>query len=272
MRIDDELGQRSYDAADLEDLNRRASRRRINRILDVVQDTGITVGLLILLFLGWHVWLNDIVAGAQQNQSSEELSEQWAAAGIIVPEFDRATGNSDGAIEKVTIPVEPRVEEKQGFATMIVPRFGVDFDRVIAEGIDPKTVLNSASTGIGHYEQSNLLGEVGNFAVAAHRTTYGAPFAEIEKLRVGDRIYIETEAGWYIYRYRNTEYVWPKDVNVLRPVPRETIEARDRLLTMTSCHPEFSAAERIIAYSVFESFFPRALGVPTEIQTLRAEK
>jgi sortase A len=128
-----------------------------------------------------------------------------------------------------------------------------------------ETVLNSQETGIGRYPNTALLGQVGNFAVAGHRTTYGAPLGEVDKLRIGDRIYVETEEGWYVYRFRNIEYVFPSEVSVLNPVPQLQIDARDRILTMTTCHPKLSAAERLIAYAVFESFVPRANGIPTEI-------
>jgi sortase A len=112
-------------------------------------------------------------------------------------------------------------------------------------------------------------GEIGNFALAAHRTTYGAPFANIAELRVGDRIYVETRDGWYVYAFRNLEYVWPTAVQVLEPVPQAPqVEATERYLTLTSCNPRFSAAERIIAYAVFETWYPREEGPPAEIAGL----
>jgi sortase A len=86
---------------------------------------------------------------------------------------------------------------------MYVPRFGADYVRSIAEGVDLETVLNSRKLGVGRYLESNLLGEPGNFAVAAHRTTWGAPFGNIAELRIGDRIYIEVPEGWYSYKFRN---------------------------------------------------------------------
>ena len=63
-------------------------------------------------------------------------------------------------------------------------------------------------------------GEVGNFAVAAHRTTYGKPFNRIAELHVNDAIVVETADGWYTYRFRTLEYVTPDEVEVLLPVPQ----------------------------------------------------
>jgi sortase A len=147
---------------------------------------------------------------------------------------------------------------------MIVPRFGADYYRPIAEGTGTTAVLNKGE--IGHYPTSQMPGAVGNFAVAAHRTSYGKPFNQISSLLVGDRIYIETADGWYSYIFRNLEYVRPTGVGVVAPVPQtDGATPTDRLMTMTSCNPLFSSAERIIAYSVFDRFYPRAEGPPDEI-------
>jgi sortase A len=106
----------------------------------------------------------------------------------------------------------------------------------------------------------------GNFAVAAHRTSYGKPFNGLGNLRVGDHLFVETQDGWYQYAFRNLEYVRPTGVGVIGPVPQmDGATPEDRIMTMTSCNPMFSAAERIIAYSVFQEFYPRADGPPDEI-------
>lgn len=240
-------------------------REFIDRAIGISGETLVTVGLFVLLFLGWHVWFNDIVQGAAQDKAASSFSDSWTASSVNTIEYDRALGTSDGAIREYTPPVVATPGNAKPFATVLVPRFGQRYERTVAEGVDPETVLNNQVTGIGHYPTTAALGQVGNFAVAAHRTTYGAPFADVDKLRVGDRIYVETEEGWYVYRFRNLEYVYPTAVSVLNAVPQLQIEAKDRILTMTSCHPKLSAAERIIAYSVFESFVPRVNGTPIEI-------
>ena len=227
-----------------------------------------TAGLFVLLFLGWHVWFNDLVHGAAQEKASATLSQQWQITEKRETEFDRATGTSDGAFVSAKPPVMKTVNDAEPFATLIIPRFGDRYVRTIAESVDVATVLNNIETSVGHYSSSNRLGELGNFAVAGHRTTYGAAFGWVDKLRVGDRIYIETEKGWYIYRFRNMEFVYPSEVAVLNPVPRMIIEAQERILTITTCHPKLSAAERFIAYSVFESFVPRENGTPAEVSAL----
>jgi sortase A len=246
----------------------RVSSRKIR---EVMSDLFITVGVLVLFFYVWYVWLGDILAGAQQDAAGVSLSETWEETTEQVVEYDRDSGSSEGAMQSRKPPVVASPREGAAFATMMVPRFGTNYVRTIAESVDLKKVLNDPSTGIGHYSSTTPLGAVGNFALAGHRTTFGAPFGQIDKLRVGDRIYVETQKGWYVYRFRNIEFVWPTQSDVLSDVPRETIVAKDRILTMTSCHPKTSTAERVIAYSVFESFVPRKSGAPAEVAEMRAE-
>jgi len=230
-----------------------------------------TAGLFVLLFLGWHVWFNDLVQGAAQDKAAASLSQQWQITEKPDTEFDRAIGSSDGAFVSAKPPILKTAKDAEPFATLIIPRFGDRYVRTIAETVDVATVLNNVETSVGRYPTSNRLGEIGNFAIAGHRTTYGAAFGWVDNLRVGDRVYVETEEGWYIYRFRNLEFVYPTEVAVLNPVPQTTIEAKERILTITTCHPKLSAAERFIAYSVFESFVPRENGTPSEVSALVRE-
>lgn len=249
---------------------RRLSPAVGRKIREVVSDIFITVGLLVLFFYVWYVWLGDILVGAQQDAAGASLAETWeVTAGV--PEFDREIGSSEGAQRSPKPPVVAPPREGVAFATIMVPRFGANYVRTIAESVDVKKVLNDPSTGIGHYSSTTPLGAVGNFALAGHRTTFGAPFGKVDELRVGDRIYVETQKGWYVYRFRNIEFVYPTQADVLSDVPRETIVAKDRILTMTTCHPKLSEAERLIAYSVFESFVPRKNGAPAEVEKMRVD-
>jgi sortase A len=153
----------------------------------------------------------------------------------------------------------------EAFAVMFVPRFGDGSQRRIAEGTG-LDVLNSSELGVGHYPGTQMPGQVGNFAIASHRSAYGGGMHEIEQLQLGDGIYIQTQDGWYTYRFRNLEYVTPETVDVLAPVPhRPEAQAADRIITLTSCNPLYSTAERIVAYGVLESWQPTSAGPPSEI-------
>ncbi|HRQ00617.1 MAG TPA: class E sortase [Terrimesophilobacter sp.] len=247
----------------------RKKRRRTN-IVGVLGELLITAGVLVFLFLGWQLWLNDIIVGEQHRGQAADLSEEWVAE--RAPDWD--SGNIPTREEPLVpvdygVPIIPaKVDNAKEFAIMYVPRFGSDYQRTIFEGIDEKLVLDTK--GIGRYPDTQQVGEVGNFAVAAHRTTHGKPFADIGELRVGDKIIIRTPDAYYTYAFRNMEYVWPDAVDVLNPLPREpdTVELTDRIITLTSCNPRFSRAERIIAYGVLESWQPTDAGPPAEIAHL----
>jgi sortase A len=159
--------------------------------------------------------------------------------------------------------IAPQPKDAQVFGVMRIPRFGADYQVPMAGGVSRARTLDPI--GIGHYPGTPMPGAVGNVAVAAHRTTFGKPFHRIADLQVGDAIVIETKAGWYTYRFRNLEYVTPHAVDVLQPVPQTSIRANGKYLTMTSCSPMYFKSERIVAYSVFESFTPRADGAPASL-------
>ena len=109
-------------------------------------------------------------------------------------------------------------------------------------------------------------GGVGNTVYAAHRWTSGAPFDPIDKLVIGDAIVIQTQDGWYTYRFRTLTYVQDTQVEVLLPVPQQVgVAANGRYLTLTSCAPKLNMLERIIAYAVFESFTPAASAPPASL-------
>jgi Sortase (surface protein transpeptidase) len=246
---------------------RRATRQQTTErprhhrpsVIGIIGELLITAGVLVFLFLGWQLWLNDIVVGDQQRTEAIQLGQSWDPAGtsVRVPEAQVDYGEP-------IVAAAPKSVTK--FAVMYVPRFDDDA-RIIAEGTSTFPVLNSI--GVGHYSDSQMPGQVGNFAVAAHRTTHGAPFNKIATLRVGDRIYVQTQDGYYTYVFRNLEYVKPTGVGVKDPVPQMTgITATDRIMTMTSCNPKLSAAERIVAYSVFESWQPLSAGPPAQIADL----
>jgi sortase A len=226
--------------------------------VQVIGEVLLTLGVLVGLYVVWQIWINDAVSDSSQHRTAEGYSQQWAGDFVEpdpseVPKGPVVTADpDDGAV----------------FANLIVPRFGDDYMRPIAEGTG-LSVLNDVSRGMGHYDQTQLPGELGNFAIASHRTAYGGALHTIHELRVGDPVYVETQDGWYEYVYRNTEYVPPTSVDVIAPVPGDSeAEPTQRLITMTTCNPFYSSAERIIAYGVFTHWYPRADGPPAEIADL----
>jgi len=235
---------------------RSAPRRRVG-VVGVLGELLITAGVFVLLFLGWQLWLNDIIEGAAQDNQAQQLSQSWKGTASKAPTPPKAVG--PGA---PIVGVAPANAQK--FGIIYVPRFGATWERPIAQGVGVADVLDKI--GVGHYPGSAMPGQVGNFAIAAHRHAYGGGFENLHLLHVGDHVYIGTKDGWYEYTFRDIEYVKPNQVNVLQPVPMEPgVAPVDRILTMTTCNPFFSTAERMIAYATYDTWFPYAQGPPPEI-------
>lgn len=243
----------------------RPFRGALITVVGVLGELLITAGVLVFLFLGWQLWLNDIIVGADQNKAGLSLAQSLSGdSDLNRPAIVPVAGYGQPAVAQAP-------ENTAQFGVMYIPRFGADFARSISQGVDTRTVLDL--NGIGHYPGTQMPGEIGNFAVAAHRTTHGAPFKPIATLQVGDKIYVQTAEGFYTYDFRGLEYVRPTGVAVIDPVPQlPGVAPTDRILTMTSCNPQFSAAERIIAYAVLESWQPTSAGAPTAIQATIAAK
>lgn len=235
--------------------------RRPHRVtaLGVIGELLLALGIGTALFVVWQLWISDALMAAELTGEADQLTAQWAEA-----EPSATPGDKDA--EPATAPpvkmAQPADAEK--FATLRIPRFGSDYNFLIAGGVSRARTLDPI--GIGHYPTTAMPGEAGNFAVAAHRTAFGgAAFNRIGQLRVGDAVVVETKDGWYTYRFRNLEYVHPSSSDVLWPVPQFSEDPKDRYLTMTSCSPLWGSAERIIAFSTFESFTPRSEGQPRSL-------
>jgi len=246
------------------------SRRRPSRaaragfhVLGIVGELLITLGLLIAGFLVWQLWWTDVVADKAQAQIVEELP--WAVAAPIVPPKDLPADEIAVAQPRHDEPpAEPVPAHAQSVATLTVPRWDATAARPISEGTDRATVLDVL--GIGHYEGTALPGGIGNFAVAGHRTTYGKPFNRIEELQVGDPLVVRTALAWYVYRVTSWRIVPPHEVDVIAPVPGDPgATPTRRMITLTTCHPMFSARERYIVHGELDYWAPADGAFPAEL-------
>ena len=249
-----------------EPLTRRASRRRRPgrrrvTVLGVLGDLLLTAGVVVLLFVGWQLWIGDAIIGAKFKSEAGALTQEWAAA-PVTPQETPASGPTTAADP----PALAQPGNGEVFGVIRIPRLGPDYQFKLAGGVSATVTLDPI--GVGHYPDTAMPGQQGNFAIAGHRGSHGAPFADLPSLRVGDAVVVETPGGWYTYRFRNLEYVRPDGVGVLLPVPQEPeVQATDKLITMTTCSPRYGSAERAIAYGVFESFTPRADGPPASLSS-----
>jgi sortase A len=234
------------------------------RAAGVVGELLMTGGVLVLLFLGWQLWWNDAAMAAAQSKAAASIAQGWTED--VSPDPSPAAPVAEEGYGDPVVAAAPG--NADAFAVLYVPRFGENYHRTIAQGTG-NDVLNSAALGIGHYPSTQMPGEVGNFAIAAHRSANGGGMHLVHEFQVGDAIYVQTADGYYTYRFRDFEYVPPSAIEAIAPVPHDQgATAVDRLITLTTCNPLLSTAERIIAYGVFESWQPTSAGPPAELAAM----
>ncbi len=138
-----------------------------------------------------------------------------------------------------------------------IPRLGRSYEYAILEGVTSEDLRR----GPGHYPGTARPGKIGNFVLSGHRTTYAAPFNRIDELRRGDDIIIDAPEARYTYRVSGKQVVLPTDVDVIAPVPNHP-DARptQAVITLTTCHPEYSARQRLVVYGVLSGKRDRSTG------------
>ncbi|MGQ0774270.1 MAG: class E sortase [Pseudonocardiales bacterium] len=249
-------------------------RRRGDGVRAVIRGVGevfITLGAVLLLFVFYAVYVTDWSSDQKQDDATTALNDAWR--------------NQRGLVDR---PIEG-----DGIAKIYIPSFGPDFMFTVLEGTAPETL----EAGPGHYVETALPGQPGNFAVAGHRVGKGSPFNGLDLLSSCDTIVVETADQWFVYRvlpllgeaddwtegkgatpqcagvdplprpYADVvgkRIVLPSQVEVIAPVPgRPGVDPsgdRNELITLTTCHPPFSARERLIVHGVLIDQYPKSEG------------
>ena len=238
--------------------------------LRLVGEVLITGGLVVLLFAAYLMWGTNLKTAAAQDDLRDELLRQWAqapaAASVAAPAEAPApdAAASQPVAEPVAEPVaaepvaaEPVPEPLPGDAVALVrfPTLGQDAGHVVVEGVTTAALRR----GPGHYPGTAQPGEVGNVVLSGHRTTYGAPFGDIGELVQGDAVVLETAEAVHTYRVRELQIVPPTAIEVTYPVPGQAgAEPTERLLTLTTCHPRYSARQRLVVTAELAETRPRA--------------
>lgn len=199
----------------------------IRTLLRGVGQTLMTLGVVVLLFCVYSLWVTGLVTAQEQQRLGDDLRGRWSEPAARPPAGQ--------------VPVS--LDLGQGFAVLHVPGLP-DYDPwVVVEG----TSVAALKNGPGHIPGTALPGEVGNVVVSGHRTTYGAPFERFGELVPGDQVVLETQTGWFTYTVRGSEIVAPTAVEVTYAVPGDpTARPTERLLTLTTCHPKYSARQRLV--------------------------
>ncbi|MEP6851789.1 MAG: class E sortase [bacterium] len=237
-------------------------RERGNRRGDLVRagmrgigQTLITLGLVLLLFVVYEVWVTNIFADRKQNQ--------------VYRQFQRSITTGEDplkGVDRLKLPAGRQVvlPAGEGFANLYIPALGKDYAFTIVQGVNDADL----EKGPGHYPGTAIPGQVGNFAVAGHRVGKGEPFLNLDQLGPGDAVVVQTARNWYVYDVlgdRKTgnldrpgpqgvvgrQIVAPGDIAVIDPVPgRPGTKPTQVLMTMTTCHPKYSADRRMVVHAL----------------------
>ena len=209
--------------------------------------TLITAGLVILLFVLYELWYTGFYTAREQRSLKHELQHEWTQP------------LTDGIA---------RVRLGHGIAILRIPRLGAGYSKVVVEGV----ATADLKKGPGHYPGTALPGQVGNFVVSGHRTTYGAPFNRLDEVRPGDAIVLETRSRWYTYVETCETIVdpsadWVLAANPLAPTGESCPHPAKRMLTFTTCNPKYSAAQRLILFGKLLSTQAKSAGLPPALRS-----
>lgn len=194
----------------------------------VVRGLGVVLlvaGLGVLGWVGWQYVGTGITSNQKMTDGENSLRGQWKA------------------------PAQAAVTPRAGkpFVLLRIPRFGADWVKPVVEGVD----ADDLSRGIGHYPQTQLPGQPGNFAVAGHRVTHGSPFRKLLELSKGDQVLVETQDAVYTYELDGS----PRDLTVeasetwvLDPVPGQRQTPTRSIITLTTCQDLFHSPDRSVAF------------------------
>jgi len=212
-------------------------RRALRALSTVLIVTGALVLLDAVLTVTWQEPLTAFVTARAQAGLEDDLAD-LRAGGPTADEASVLRGIPAGStrIAYLARSLRQRTPPGDAVARLQIPRIGVD--SVVVQGTAPEDLRK----GPGLYDRSSFPGSGGTTAIAGHRTTYGAPFRDVDELRSGDRIVLELPYGTFAYEVQDTRIVEPTDVSVLDRIDH------DRLV-LSACHPLFSAAQRIIVFA-----------------------
>ena len=194
--------------------------------------TLIGAGVIVLLFVAYQLWGTGIAEARSQNS----LKKHFRAEVATVP----TTAPSPAGGPPTTVAALPPPPTGEAIAILHIPKIGVN--KAVVEGVG----VPDLKKGPGHYPDTPLPGQPGNVAIAGHRTTYGAPFFNLDQLAKGDAIQITTRTGATLnYEVSETKVVKPSDVSVVNPTT-------DNRLTLTTCNPRYSASQRLVVIAALK--------------------
>lgn len=183
----------------------------------------LVAGLGLLGWVGWQYFGTGITSNQKMDEAENSLRDQWKTPAVVKPSTGKA------------------------FVLLRIPKFGADWEKPVVEGV----AADDLARGIGHYPQTQLPGQPGNFAIAGHRVTHGSPFRKLLDLRKGDQVVVETADAVYTYELDGSPRdltVKPTDTWVLDPVPGKRQAPTTSIITLTTCQDLFHSPDRSVAF------------------------
>ncbi len=223
----------------------------------------VTGGLVVLLFVVYALFVTDLLNERRQAQLDEQVQAEWEQPSAMPEVAEPALG----------API----------AVLHIPRLGTDYRRVVLEG----TAEDQLRHGPGHYVGTAMPGQQGNVAFAGHRVGKGSPFLDLDLLRPGDPVVVETADSWFVYRVLGDRgsgdfaadpsgipgrrIIRPTELDVVSPTPGAAADAppSGAYLTLTTCHPRFSARERLVVHAELDGAPHSKIDVPGGPPALR---
>ena len=223
---------------------RPADHGRMRTALRTLSSVLILSGVLLIadaaLTVTWQEPFSYLYSRSQQGKLGDELlalEQEGLAPGESrllkrLPSGERRLAFAARSLARRARPGQP-------IGRVRIPRIGLE--KVMVEG----TGTADLKRGPGHYPETPLPGVAGTAGIAGHRTTFGAPFRKLDKLRPGDSVQVEMPYATFTYRVERTRIVAPTATWVTKRV------GYDRLI-LSACHPLYSAAQRIVVFARLE--------------------
>ncbi|WP_162908364.1 class E sortase, partial [Allorhizocola rhizosphaerae] len=208
----------------------------------------ITFGLVLLLFAAYEVWGKTAIVDAHQNELAQQLDDAWGSP-------DPTVSASAGPTPSVGPSPAPGPNMANVIARLYIPRLAKQW--VVVEGVSQADIRYAP----GHYPKTAQAGQQGNFSVAGHRNR--ATFWDLDLLKPGDPVVVESKTTWYVYKVELSKVVLPSAVEVVSATPPDLRPGK--LLTLTTCNPKLDNYQRLIVHARFAYELPRSNGRPAEL-------
>jgi sortase A len=212
----------------------------IRATVRIVGEVMITFGLVILLFAAYEVWGKAAIINAHQQDLDHQLAQSWgtpsssptATAGPRKPVLPPPAGNAIGRL--------------------YIPRLKLQW--VVVQGVSLRDIRYAP----GHYPGTAMPGRTGNFAVAGHRIP--GIFWDLDRVRSGDYLVMETRTNWYVYRVYQNEIVTPHSIQVIAAVPDHPGQVASKAnITLTTCNPKWDNYQRMIVHGTLVGSTPHTV-------------